>query len=115
MFKRIALGVGLAGLIGGAASANCIGTDTLKTCYDNSGNSYTVTKMGNTTNVTGSGNGSTWNQTSTTFGNTTFTNGQTNGHSWNETQQSYGGQTSVSGTNAQGQHYNYLCNRYGCN
>jgi hypothetical protein len=111
---KFGIAVAVALLWAGSAYANCIGTGTLKTCYDNSGNSYTVTKMGNTTTVTGSGNGSTWSQTSSTYGNTTYTNGQSNGRPWNETQQSFGGQTSVTGTNSQGQPYSYSCNQYGC-
>lgn len=100
------------------ANAQCIGTNTLSTCYDNNGNTYTVNHMGNTTIVNGnSANGSSWSQTSNTIGNSTYTNGTAaNGNSWNEIQTNLaGGNRMISGTNSQGESYSHYCNQYGCN
>ncbi len=99
-----------------AASAACIGTDTLSTCTDDSGNTYTVTRMGGMTMVNGSNpDGSDWSETSQTMGDTTITNGQTNGRPWNMTQQDTGGMQTYSGTNAAGQPFFHTCTAYGCN
>lgn len=98
------------------ARAACIGSDTLATCTDDSGNTYTVNRMGDTTMVNGSNpDGSTWSQTSQTMGNMTVTNGETNGQPWNMTQQNLGGMTTYSGTNAAGQPFNHTCTAFGCN
>jgi len=70
------------------AHAICIGSDTLQSCTDTSGNSYTINRMGNTTFMNGSNaeTGSQWNQTSTTIGNSTFHNGMDkDGNSWSTT------------------------------
>ncbi|WP_155398248.1 hypothetical protein, partial [Vibrio owensii] len=67
------------------ALANCYGSDSYKTCYDDNGNTYNVQKYGNTTSVQGynSQTGSSWNQTSTSVGNSTYTNGTSaDGNSW---------------------------------
>ncbi|RDL50151.1 hypothetical protein BLJAPNOD_01269 [Ensifer sp. M14] len=49
-------------LIAAPAFALCMGSDTLQSCTDTSGNSYTTTRMGNTTFMQGSNaeTGSTW-------------------------------------------------------
>jgi hypothetical protein len=119
------LGIGFAALMGvfaittSSAFAACVGTGTFSTCTDDSGNSYSVQRFGNMTNVQGMGaNGQTWNQSSQTVGNQTFTNGTAaNGNSWNENQLHLGnGNSSISGTNSSGQPYNYFCTRAtGCN
>ncbi|WEX76654.1 hypothetical protein PYH37_004974 [Sinorhizobium numidicum] len=73
-------------LISAPAFALCVGTETLSSCTDASGNSYTVTRMGNTTFMDGTNarTGSDWSQTSTTIGNSTFHNGiDKDGNSWN--------------------------------
>lgn len=70
------------------AFAMCVGSGNFQSCTDNSGNSYSVTRMGNITTMQGhnSETGSNWDQTSTTFGNTTFHNGtDKNGDSWSST------------------------------
>ncbi|MDR1843935.1 MAG: hypothetical protein LBR63_09230 [Citrobacter amalonaticus] len=100
------------------ASAQCIGTNALATCYDNNGNSYQVSRMGNTTTVNGhnANTGSTWSQSSNTIGNSTYTNGRaSNGQHWNETQTNVGGTRIISGTNSQGEPYTHTCNQFGCN
>ena len=72
------------------ASAACYGTDTFQNCDDNSGNSYTINRFGDTTMMTG-GNaqtGSSGSQNSTTLGDTTFHNDRaSSGNSWNATDQ----------------------------
>ncbi len=75
-------------LIIAPAHAACFGTDTFQSCTDNSGNSYSVTRMGNHTMMQGynSETGSNWSQNSTTVGNTTFHNGvDKDGDSWSTT------------------------------
>ena len=70
------------------ASAGCVGTYSFSSCYDNSGNSYSVSRSGGSTlwlaiitilGVTV--------QSSTSIGNTTFTRGlSSRGNSWSMTQ-----------------------------
>lgn len=96
--------------------AQCIGTGSLKTCYDANGSSYTVNRLGNTTMVNGiNSNGSTWSQTSTTYGSTTYHNGTAaNGNTWNSTQRQLGnGMQSWSGLDSNGNSFNCLSTRYG--
>lgn len=116
MKKVIALVISLVAL---NASAQCIGTNTLATCYDNNGNTYQVNRMGGMTTVNGrnASTGSTWSETSNTIGNSTYTNGRAaNGQAWNETQTNLGGgNRMISGRNSQGQSYSYSCNQFGCN
>ena len=100
----------------GSAWADCVGTDTFATCTDDSGNTYTVNRMGGMTMVNGSNpDGSTWSQTSQTMGDMTMTNGESNGQPWNMTQQNLGGMTTYSGTNVAGQPFFHTCTAYGCN
>jgi hypothetical protein len=97
------------------ASAQCLGTGNLKTCYDGSGNSYTVNKMGNTTFVNGSNSNGTWSSTSTKMGNTVFQNGtDIDGNSWNQTIYSTPSGTSIFGTNSDGEPVSSHCNAFGC-
>jgi hypothetical protein len=94
------------GLTTFAANASCYGTSSYRTCYDqNTGNSYTTSRVGNMSQTYGSNamTGSTWSQNSTTLGSSTYINGTTNGRSWNETITPY----SVSGTNSRGQNFYY--------
>lgn len=99
-------------------SAQCIGTDAMSTCYDNSGNSYTVNRMGNTTIVNGrnSQTGSNWSQTTQSYGNQTYTNGRAaNGQSWNQTQTNLGnGNRMITGRDSQGRNYSTTCTKQGC-
>lgn len=90
--RTIALAIALT-LVSGVASANCVGTDALRTCTDAYGNSYTTSRMGNysVTNGYNARTGSTWNQNSYSVGNNTIINGQaSNGQSWNATITPYG-------------------------
>ncbi len=98
--------------------AECYGSGSYKTCYDNSGNTYDVQKIGNSTYLNGrnSNTGSTWSQDSTTIGNTTYQNGRaSNGNSWSGTSTTIGNTTYHNGTDSNGNYYNKTCNQYGCN
>lgn len=98
-----------------SAQASCFGTGSLQTCTDNSGNTYTVNRMGNTTQVYGSGPNGSWSQSSQTHGNTTFHNGTAvNGNPWQGTTQSIGNMQIHNGVNSQGQPYQKTCTQYGC-
>jgi hypothetical protein len=102
----------------GSAQATCVGSGSLQTCIDGSGNSYTVSRIGNTTNVQGYNvnTGSAWSQNSTTVGNTTYHNGTAaNGNGWNGTTTNYGGITNHSGVDSRGNAYSKTCTAYGCN
>lgn len=105
-------------LFASTASATCVGSGSLQTCSDNSGNTYTVNRLGSTTYLNGNNSrtGSTWNQTSQTIGSTTFHNGtSSDGNSWNSTQQRIGNSTFINGTDSKGNTFNKVCNQYGCN
>ncbi|MGN4956746.1 hypothetical protein ACTG16_12025 [Aeromonas sp. 23P] len=102
----------------GMATANCVGTGSFKTCYDDNGNNYTVQKFGNSTYVNGHNakTGSTWNQNSQKVGNSTFTNGHdADGNSWNSTATRVGNSTYINGTDSNGDPFSTTCNEYGCN
>lgn len=75
-------------LIAAPAFALCVGSDTLQSCTDSSGNNYTVTRMGNTTMMEGSNarTGSRWSQDSYSMGNSVLHQGRdSNGNSWSTT------------------------------
>ncbi|WP_182939541.1 MULTISPECIES: hypothetical protein [Aeromonas] len=100
-----------------AASAECIGSGSLKTCYDDNGNTYTVQKFGNSTYVDGQNarTGSTWSQQSQKLGNSTYTTGQdADGNSWNSTATKMGSTTIINGTDSEGDSFSTTCNEYGC-
>lgn len=104
-------------LFAGAVSAECIGSGNLKTCYDNSGNSYTVQKFGDSTYVSGynSKTGSSWNQDSQKIGNSTFTNGKSaDGQSWNSTSTKIGDSVMTYGKDSNGKPFTTVCGKYGC-
>lgn len=105
-------------LASGPVSAACFGSDNYYTCTDNAGNSYNVSKFGNSTSVQGynSGTGSNWSQQSFDYGNSTQTYGTaSNGRSWNMQTQTYGGMTTYSGTDSGGNSFYNTCTIYGCN
>lgn len=100
----------------GVASADCIGSGSLKTCYDDSGNTYTVQKFGDTTYVNGqnSRTGSTWSQQSQKLGDSTYTTGQdADGNSWNSTATKVRNSTFINGTDSDGNSFSQTCNEYG--
>lgn len=106
-------------LVSSTSFAGCFGSAAMQTCTDNSGNTYNVSRYGNTTHVQGrnSSTGNTWNSTSNTYGNTTYTQGtDADGNSWSQNSTNYGnGMRSVTGTDSDGNPYNYTCNQFGCN
>lgn len=70
------------------ASATCTGTGNYRYCTDNSGNSYSINRYGNSTQMQGSNarTGSNWSQQSYRNGNTTQTYGNdSQGNSWSST------------------------------
>lgn len=99
------------------AEAGCIGSSSFQTCTDSSGNSYTVNRFGNTTQMRGYNRrtGSSWSQRSTTMGGTTFHNGTTNGRNWNMQQRSFGNMQTYSGSDSRGNSFSYTCGSWGCN
>lgn len=112
----IAVGLGLA--FTGSVNAACYGSGSYQNCTDDSGNSYSVRRYGNTTQMDGynSQTGSNWSQTSRTMGNTTYHEGIAgNGNSWNSTERRSGSNTYIQGTDAQGNYFSKTCNKYGCN
>ena len=115
--KMLLATLGLIGTMISGAEAACIGTDSLSTCYDSSGNSYTVQRFGNYTTMNGTNayTGSSWSQDSVTMGDTTFHSGRAaNGNSWNVELQRIGDSTFYSGRDSQGNYVNKVCNSYGC-
>ena len=75
------------------SQAGCYGTSSVYTCNDNSGNTYNVTKFGNTSTVYGSNSrtGSRWSSTTNKIGNSTYTTGRDKrGNSWSTTTTPYG-------------------------
>ena len=103
--KKLLLVLGMVSTIG-VANAACYGSSNYYSCYDsNSGNSYSISKYGNTTNVYGSNarTGSNWSSSSRTYGNNTYTYGNSNGRSWNKTDTPYGSY----GTDSNGKYFNY--------
>lgn len=102
-------------LMVGPAMAGCVGTDAFQSCFDGSGNNYTVSRFGNMMTMQGSNaDGSSWSQTSNHLGNSVYTNGETNGRSWNETQTTTGFGTTTYGTDSHGQSFYQTCNQFGC-
>lgn len=100
------------------ANAACYGSGTFQNCYDDSGNSYTVQRYGNTTHLDGynSRTGSRWSQESNTFGNTTYHNGRAaNGQTWNMQEQRIGNNRFITGTDSDGNSFSRYCNSFGCN
>jgi len=68
-------------LISTNVQAACYGSSTFENCYDGSGNTYTVNRFGDTTQMNGfnAQTGSQWSQTSQTYGTMTYHTGMTNG------------------------------------
>ena len=71
------------------ASAACYGSYGFSSCYDSSGNSYSVYRIGNSSYMSGfnTNTGSSWSQNSTTIGGSTYHSGiSSNGNPWSMTQ-----------------------------
>ena len=62
--KRLLVGAVALALLSAPAAATCFGSGAFQSCFDGSGNSYTVQRFGNSTHVQGynAGTGSTWSQ-----------------------------------------------------
>jgi hypothetical protein len=100
-----------------SAQSNCFGTGIYRTCSDASGNSYSTSRIGNSsfTNGYNSQNGTTWNQNSHRIGNTTMINGRaSNGASWNQTIIDSGSTRTIMGTDSRGQSFSKTCTASGC-
>ncbi|WP_128755481.1 hypothetical protein [Metarhizobium album] len=70
------------------ASAACYGTRAYQNCYDDSGNTYTINRYGNTTHMYGNNSrtGSNWSQDSYSFGNSVNHYGRdSDGNNWSST------------------------------
>jgi hypothetical protein len=83
------------------AFAQCVGTNTFKTCMDDQGNSVTVSRLGNSTIVNGSNaqTGSTWSQQTMRGPSMSTTTGMdSNGRNWSATSSAAG----TSGIDADG-------------
>lgn len=112
MGKKKLAASALCGLLGFGATAHatCYGSGSVQTCYDSSGNSYMVQRIGSQTYVHGSNPqaGSRWSQTSTTYGNTTYTNGyDKDGNHWDQTSTRLGNTISTYGRDSDGDPYSY--------
>lgn len=96
--------------------AQCFGSDSFQTCTDDSGNSYTVNRFGNTTIMNGySAGGGSWSQNSHSFGDTTIHSGTaSDGGSWSLTDQRFGSSRSIFGTDSDGNTVSRFCGPYGC-
>ena len=114
-------GDSLAGDAAAAASehlpSNCVGSSSLRTCTDASGNTYTTQRIGDFSYTDGSNaeTGSSWSQSTQRIGDTSFTTGyDADGNSWNSTTQRIGDTTFQHGTNSDGESFSSTCNEYGC-
>lgn len=104
-------------LVSTGSFAQCFGSSSIKNCYDDNGNNYNVTKIGNRTYVDGynSRTGSNWSSETYKIGNTIYQDGTSaDGGSWNQTIRSIGNYTYYDGTDSNGDSYSYSCNSYGC-
>jgi len=100
------------------AASNCFGSDTLYTCSDpQTGNTYNVTKFGNTTQVqaNNSRTGSSWSQSTQNFGNQSYTTGRDkDGNTWRHNTNQIGNTQYYNGSDSQGNYYNGSCGTLGC-
>ena len=116
--KQYLVGIIFAVITCSSAQAGCIGSSTFSTCSDASGNSYTNSRIGNTTYTPGynSNTGSNWSQNTNRIGDTSYTNGTSaNGSSWNKSSRQIGSYTYHNGSDSDGNSFNYSCNQFGCN
>ena len=116
MIKILTFVIAFCGLSMGAEAA-CLGNSGYTNCYDHgSGNNYSISRFGNTTQLYGSNSrtGSQWDQTSSTYGNTTFQSGTAaNGRSWNQTSTRIGDTTFYSGTDSNGEAFSGSTSPFG--
>lgn len=96
----------------GSMGKNCTGSGVVSHCWDDSGNSYSVQRLGNVTHLDGtnSQNGTNWSQTSQTIGNTTFHEGKaSDGNRWDGTTTRFGNTTTTEGTDSRGNRFSKTC------
>lgn len=98
---------------------NCFGSETNYTCRDNStGNTYNVSKYGNTTSVQANNyrTGESWSQNTQNYGNQSYTNGRDkDGNTWRHSTNQIGNTQFYNGSDSNGNTYNGSCNPYtGC-
>ncbi len=112
------LSTALVSIIAVESHAACYGSGAYKNCYDaETGNSYNVRRLGNTTYLDGynSNTGSNWSQTSRNSGNTTYHNGyDSDGNSWSIQERQIGNMRSISGFDSDGNYVSKTCSAYGC-
>jgi hypothetical protein len=100
-------------------NSSCYGGDVYRTCTDyNSGNTYNISKYGNTTQVQANNyrTGESWSQTTNRYGNQSNTSGyDKDGNQWNHNTNKVGNTTYYNGNDSKGSYYNGSCNSmYGC-
>lgn len=103
-------------LTAGAAKAECFGSENFSTCTDPSGNTYSVSRFGNMTSMTGrNANGSTWSQQTQDLGSSSYTSGRAaDGSSWNSNRTNFGsGGSMTTGTDSDGNSFSSYCDAYG--
>lgn len=99
------------------AMADCIGSGSIRSCTDDSGNSYDTYDSGSFSSTYGRNTrtGSTWSQDTTRTGNSTFTSGRdADGNTWNVDTYSSGGMLMVTGRDSSGNTISKTCTSYGC-
>ena len=113
LFLLVSIGLCVASA---CAYAECFGSEHFQNCWDDNGNSYEISRFGNTTEVSGynSHTGSRWSETATTFGHTTNIEGRSsNGNRWHEDITNYGNTTTIEGRDSYGRSFNYNCYKIG--
>lgn len=92
------------------ASANCIKTGTITSCYDSqSGNSYTTYDFGNSsiTNGSNANTGTTWTQNTTRFGDSSYSSGYSSkGTTWSQNTTRFGDTSITNGNSSSGKSWN---------
>lgn len=110
--KKILIALFMVSMATNIASAACWGSESFQNCSDSYGNSYNVTRTGNSTYVSGynANTGSSWSSNSMTVGNSTYQSGyDSDGNSWNQTINNYGGTTTYSGSDSDGNSFYRTC------
>lgn len=111
------LSIAVLALASNTVMASCYGTGTYQTCTDDSGNTYSVNRLGNNTYMEGRNpqTGSTWSQETYRSGNTSNTYGRdANGNSWSSSTYKNGNSTTTYGTDSNGRSFTRTCNQFGC-
>jgi len=100
------------------AEAVCVGSERQQSCFDSSGNAYSVSKLsGDVIKIEGynSRTGSTWNSVTMKIGNTTYLTGSKDGKHWTQVISDLGGMTYRIGRDSNGNTFSQLCYAiFGC-